>query len=123
MSGYRLPWPPTVNHYYHHTPRGTFVTKAGKAYRRDVCKLRRPQQPFTGKIGVLVECHPPDHGRHDLDNLGKCLLDALQAAGYYHDDAQIDDLRFVRRPVAEFARGMKGLVVVSLWTLDTEAAT
>lgn len=45
---------------------------------------------------------------------------ALQAAGYFASDSQIDDLRFVRRPADDFAPGMKGLVVVSLWKLLTE---
>jgi crossover junction endodeoxyribonuclease RusA len=117
VVAYRLPWPPSVNHYYLHTPKGTFITKAGRAYRRVVGLLPRPPRPLEGRLGVLIECHPPDRRARDLDNLGKSLLDACQHAGYFLSDAQIDDLRFVRCQPADFAPGVKGMVVVRLWVI------
>lgn len=41
---------------------------------------------------------PPDRRKRDLDNLLKSLLDGLEGAGVFKDDAQIDDLQIVRRP-------------------------
>lgn len=118
---YRLPWPPSVNHYYRHTARGVFIGKAGKTYRKNVCMLRRPPRPLEGRLGVRADMHPPGAGRFDLDNLGKALLDAMQRAGFYANDEQIDDLRFVRRDPAEFAPGVEGLVVVTLWVIGEDA--
>jgi crossover junction endodeoxyribonuclease RusA len=38
----------------------------------------------------------PDNRCRDLDNILKALQDALQDAGVYNDDHQIDDLRVTR---------------------------
>ncbi len=118
MKTYRLPFPPSVNHYYRSTSHGVLISKAGRQYRKDVAKLPRPLKPLEGRLAMLVEIYPPDRARRDVDNLGKAILDACQHAGWYHDDGQIDDLRFVRRDVGLFAPGMKGLVVVTMWSIE-----
>jgi len=46
-----------------------------------------------------VHVFPPDGRRRDLDNLQKALCDALQHAGVYADDSQIDRLDVQRGPV------------------------
>ena len=48
---------------------------------------------------MTVTLHPPDHRRRDLDNSMKGLLDALEHAGVYADDSQIDELKIVRGDV------------------------
>lgn len=54
-----------------------------------------------------------DHRRRrDIDNLTKCVLDALAHAGVYEDDCQIDDLR-VRRLHVE-APGAADVIVTEL---------
>jgi len=48
---------------------------------------------------VRVVVRPPDGRRRDLDNVGKALLVALEHAGAYRDDAQIDRLLLERGEV------------------------
>lgn len=56
------------------------------------------------RLAVEVEAYPPDRRRRDLDNIGKALLDSLEAASVFEDDGQIDDLRIVRCDVAKPGR-------------------
>lgn len=56
---------------------------------------------MTGRLGVTIHCHVPDHRRRDLGNLEKCLCDSLTNAGIWEDDSQIDDLRLVRASKVE----------------------
>jgi crossover junction endodeoxyribonuclease RusA len=80
-----------------------FISERGKLFRAEVkvicfnarCKL------FTGRLAIHIEARPPDRRARDLDNIGKAPLDALQHAGVYESDSQIDDLRIVRGPVCE----------------------
>ena len=46
-----------------------------------------------------AEQQVPDRRRRDIDNVGKALLDALQHAGCFDDDEQIDVLHIERRTV------------------------
>lgn len=55
---------------------------------------------MTGRLSVEIDAHPPDRRRRDLDNLQKPLLDALEYAGVYEDDSQIDRLVSRRCAVA-----------------------
>jgi crossover junction endodeoxyribonuclease RusA len=94
-----LPFPPSVNHYYRHVGARTLISRGGRAYRDAVVALLRPRrsQPLTGRLMVAIQIHPPDRRRRDLDNVQKSLLDALQHAGVYADDSQIDTLTITRR--------------------------
>ena len=100
-----LPWPPSVNHYWGHRVVGkrviTYVNAKGKQFREDVkkiCKvnLAHAQEHFfnaqMNRLAVYINIYPPDKRRRDVDNLNKAILDALQEAGMYEDDSQIDHL-------------------------------
>jgi len=92
------PFPPSVNHYWFRNRNGTVrVGAAGVIFRQKVCIICRGKKPFEGKIMVRIEVYPPDRRRRDLDNLLKAPLDALQHAGIYADDYQIESLTIVRR--------------------------
>ena len=109
----RLPWPPSLNKYYRSVGGKVLVSKEGRNYRHDVIMLAAAK-PLEGRIGVRIDCFPPDKRRRDLDNLCKGLLDAMQHAGQYVDDSQIDDLQLRRQSVA----GPDGYVEVKIWEVD-----
>ncbi len=113
-----LPYPPSVNHVWRRVGRRTLLSRQGRAYRRQVHNLLvgRGLQPLAGRIAVTVEVHPPDRRRRDLDNLQKGLFDALQHAGVFFDDSQIDELHMLR---CECVPG--GLVRVCVTVLEAPA--
>jgi len=95
-----LPWPPSVNHYWRRVGPRTLISREGRTFRKRVCALlggggpRKP--PAGGRVALAMDAFPPDRRRRDLDNLIKATADALEHAGVYADDSQID-LLFVRR--------------------------
>lgn len=54
-----------------------------------------PHGPRDGRLAITAVVHAPDRKRRDLANLAKGLHDALEGV-LYHDDAQLDDVRYVR---------------------------
>jgi crossover junction endodeoxyribonuclease RusA len=100
-----LPYPPSVNHYWRHFRGRTVISREGRTFRTNVCALlaggngpRKP--PSGGRIALCMDAFPPDRRRRDLDNLQKPTLDALQHAGVYEDDSQVDLLITRRRELA-----------------------
>ena len=96
-----LPYPPSVNHYWRRVGSRTLISREGRTFRKNVCALlgglpagrhgggpRKP--PAGGRVALCMDAFPPDHRRRDLDNIQKPVLDALQHAGVYEDDSQID---------------------------------
>jgi crossover junction endodeoxyribonuclease RusA len=55
-------------------------------------------QPLTERLSVTITANPPDLRKRDLDNLLKQTLDALQHAGIFKDDSQIDQI-LIRRGI------------------------
>lgn len=103
-----LPFPPSINHYWRKWRNRMVISREGRAYREAVCGLltqtagsmsgngpRKP--PADGRVALAMDAFPPDRRRRDLDNLQKPLLDAMQHAGVYLDDSQIDLLVTRRR--------------------------
>ena len=89
-----LPWAPSINHYWRRVGPRTIISREGRRFQEAVCSLlggngpRKP--PAGGRIALMMDAFPPDRRRRDLDNLQKPLLDALEHAGIYEDDSQID---------------------------------
>ena len=95
-----LPYPPSVNHYWRRVGPQTLISREGRTFRRNVCALLgggRRGPPTSGRIALAMDAFPPDRRRRDLDNLQKPVLDALEHAGVYADDSQIDLLVTRRR--------------------------
>jgi len=103
-----LPYPPSINHYWRRVGPRTLISREGRTFRRNVCALlggggpRKP--PSGGRIALAMDAFPPDRRRRDLDNLAKPVLDALEHAGIYEDDSQIDLLLTRRRDVVAGGR-------------------
>ena len=88
-----LPWPPSVNRYWRHVNGRVLISKAGREYRKAVAAACRGVRGLgCARLGVNVVLQPPDRCRRDIDNILKSLLDALEHAGVYDDDGQIDRL-------------------------------
>ena len=109
MAKIRLPFPPTTNTYWRHVGPRVLISREGRTFRANVCALlaggngpRKP--PAGGRIALAMDAFPPDRRRRDLDNLQKPTLDALQHAGVYEDDSQIDLLVTRRREVVPGGR-------------------
>lgn len=97
---FSLPWPPSINHYWRHTKNGHYISNEGKSYRELVLYSLIKQNGMYKKefrLSVDIEAYPPDKRKRDLDNVLKSLLDALQHAGVYEDDSQIDRLSIARK--------------------------
>jgi len=91
IASFRLPYPPSVNHYWRHVGSVTKISRKGRAYREKVCSILSAvgAEPIPGPLAVDVQAFPPDRRKHDLDNILKALFDALEKGGAYHDDNQI----------------------------------
>ncbi len=106
-----LPWPPSVNAFYV-KKTGTNFTGGRKAKMKlkkkcdDYNLINRAaidkhlswvDRPLTNRLSVRILAYPPDKRMRDLDNLLKIMLDSLQYAKVFEDDAQIDRLLIERR--------------------------
>lgn len=92
----KLPYPPSLNTYYRNWRGRTVIAAQGLKFRRDVAAATEGVQKLHGRIRLTLLVCPPDKRKRDLDNVCKATLDALQHAGLYEDDSQIDELRIVR---------------------------
>lgn len=66
--------------------------------------------PLKGRLAVHIMLHAPTQRKYDVDNRIKALLDAMQSAGVFEDDEQIDVLEVRRGEV----RKNDGLAQVSV---------
>lgn len=120
MKIFHLPWPPSVNHYWNHWRGRATISEQGRDFRAQVMASilqdGRPRK-MMGRLSVILEVHPPDKRKRDLDNLQKGILDALAHAGVYEDDSQIDDIRVKRCPIEP-----DGSVIVTVEEIQADAA-
>ena len=100
---YVLPWPPSVNRYWRAVGGRAILSREGRQYRVDAQAAVLSTLPRlhidAGRVELRIMAHAPDNRRRDLDNLLKGVLDALQTAGVYTDDSQVDSLTITRGDV------------------------
>jgi crossover junction endodeoxyribonuclease RusA len=108
MLTLELPFPPSLNHYYRHLGHVTLISRRGRAYREAVMALLAAQgiKPLSGPLDLAVELFPPDRRKRDADNFHKCLSDALQHAGVFHDDSQVVRLEIWKRDPVKGGRAV-----------------
>lgn len=114
MISITLPYPPTVNKMWRNVQGRTLLSADGRKYRKavaDECMALGSPAMGNERLEVLVRVCPPDRRRRDLDNVLKGPLDALEKAGVYEDDSQIDRLMLER---GEVVKGGKLEVVISV---------
>lgn len=103
-----LPWPPSINTYWRRVGERTLLSRKGREYRRAcgliVGSVLGEIYPMTERLTIAIVAHQPDLRVRDLDNLLKAPLDALEHAGVYMSDSQIDDLRITRAMDRDYPR-------------------
>jgi crossover junction endodeoxyribonuclease RusA len=101
MISLQLPYPPSVNHYWGVSGKQRFLGKKGKEFRQAVaeaCLDARSSNDGWAPGSVLVALSGrPTSATRDVDNTLKPLLDAMEHAGVYENDCQIDELHVVRQ--------------------------
>lgn len=94
-----LPLPPSVNALYGQAANGAkFLLPEQRQFRSAVIGIVRGvmrgadqiAQPLAGRLEVRSTYYFANRRRTDISNREKALLDALERAGAYHDDSQID---------------------------------
>lgn len=121
-----LPYPPSVNHYWghkavrsRHTRRWVvlkYLSSRAKSFRLAVqsgviAQLGVPPK-LTARLAIIVYEHygPRDEKNEhsgpaqDIDNCLKPLFDAMEHAGVYRNDSQIDELLVVKKRRAAIGR-------------------
>lgn len=99
-----LPLPPSVNCYWRKSPRGMYITAAGKTFRQRVAEIVAEHNAMKfgdARLFVAMRVCARDKRRMDVDNFAKAALDALTHAGVYDDDSQIDELLITRGPIVK----------------------
>ena len=95
-----LPFPPTVNHFFGYAGKRKYLKKEVHEFRRIVTERAiEAQAKISGRIAIFVALYAPTKRKYDLDNRIKALLDALEHAGVFLNDEQIDFIWVVRREV------------------------
>ena len=122
----RLPFPPTANHYnaqrvvmscgkpkvfYYRTAKAKMFYDTVAALVID--KFNEPPL-ITSMLSVWIELTAPSKHRRDVSNYAKCIEDALQAAGLFIDDSQIDDLKITRLGVDPAKVGWADVTITSV---------
>ena len=93
-----LPFTPTVNHMWGFAGKRKFLKKEAHEFRSVVQDAAvEANAKISGRIAIFVALYAPTKRKYDLDNRIKALLDALEHAGVFLNDEQIDFIWVVRR--------------------------
>jgi crossover junction endodeoxyribonuclease RusA len=116
----RLPWPPSVNHYWKARGSRRFVSPTAKAWLEEaVLLLRAAGVRFDGPVKVSMLLSPPDRRKRDGDNLEKAVMDALVKAGVIQDDS----LWHVPKACRDLVGECKGYVLLVVEEISGDKST
>lgn len=108
-----LPIPPSVNDYYgYHCKFRTasvYIKPKGTEYRKTVKKyVRKHNLELRANVPLALSIifTPLTNHRQDVDNIQKCLLDALTHAKVYEDDSLIHKLTIEKHPPSKQNAGI-----------------
>ncbi len=116
---FSIPYPRklSVNRYLSRTKTGVHKNPLVARYNAEVFYIVRLLPRFEGKkINLSIQVFPPDNRKMDLDNCLKVVLDALQYAGLFNNDNQVDGLYVRRCEIVE--NGRLDIVVKELQAED-----
>ena len=99
MIELNFPYPPSVNTYWGFKGSRRFLTKKANDFKSIVNLSSKMARFGADKVGIEILLHAPDRRRRDIDNICKPIFDALQAAGVFDDDSQVDQLMVSRGSV------------------------
>ena len=88
-----------MNTYWRNFRGRTILSPAGREFKEKVADyVAEYNVPKLGeaKLRISMVLFPRDKRKIDIDNRIKCVLDALQDAGVFDDDFQVDELSIVR---------------------------
>lgn len=113
-----LPYPPSLNSLYVPYRGRMIISKEARKYHDNMAKILA----HLGHPGMTEEfleadvwvC-PPDRRQRDVDNVLKCLFDALQRCGVYKNDAQV---KRVSELTMDYWPFPDGAVIVKLVEID-----
>ena len=94
-----LPFPPSMNTYWRNFRGRTILSPAGREFKAAVADYvveYRVPKLGDSKLRISMVLFPRDKRKIDIDNRIKAVLDALQDAGVFNDDFQVDELSIVR---------------------------
>jgi len=79
--------PPSLNAYYRHARRKTYITPAGKLFKRRMHNLlfKLGNGSYVVPVEMEVTIIVPDKRAHDVDNFLKALLDSMENLVFVND--------------------------------------
>jgi len=115
---YELPYPPSVNNYWHASGKRRYISPAGKKFTEEVNLIVQNARFKTfgsAPLGISVMIHPRSKRKFDLDNTLKAILDALMKANVYDDDSQFEYIEIARGEAKD-----GGSAVVHIYEIESE---
>lgn len=101
---FNLPWPPSANHMFVNAGKRRFRGKQYVAFVGMVANIVEREKIVSmgsKRLAIAIWLHAPNRRKVDIDNRVKPVLDALQRAGVYDDDSQVDELHIYRGEIAK----------------------
>ena len=114
MHELNLPLPPSLNNYYGYHCKFNYATvyikSSGKEYRKlvlDYIISNNLQLRANVALEVKINFTPKSFRKQDVDNITKCVLDALTKAEVWDDDSLVYKLTIEKLPPSKTDNGLK----------------